>query len=123
SSARDTYLEGQVLTATPQRLRLMLLDAAVRYVRQAQAAWSEQNVGAALEFGERARAILSELTGAIRRDDTELTRRVLALYTYLYQSLATALLEQNPEPLSRIAELLDYERETWRQVCEQLAQG
>ena len=52
-----------------------------------------------------------------------ITRRVLALYTYLYQSLATALLEQNPEPLSRIAELLDYERETWRQVCEQLAQG
>ena len=35
---RDAYLETQVLTATPQRLRLMLIEGAIRKITAAQAA-------------------------------------------------------------------------------------
>ena len=37
ASPRDAYLETEVTTATPQRLRLMLIEAAIRRARAAQA--------------------------------------------------------------------------------------
>ena len=35
----NAYLEVQVLTATPQRLRLMLIAGAIRWARQALSCW------------------------------------------------------------------------------------
>lgn len=44
SSTSDAYLETQVLTATPQHLRLMLIEGAIRHIiplrsRSAKATW------------------------------------------------------------------------------------
>ena len=32
--AHESYLEAQVMTATPQKLRLMLIEGAIRFARQ-----------------------------------------------------------------------------------------
>ncbi len=37
--ARDAYLQTEVMTATPQKLQLMLIDAAIRFSRQALVHW------------------------------------------------------------------------------------
>ena len=49
SNARDTYLETQVKTATPQKLQLMLVEGAIRFAHQAIHHWEQQDEPAACE--------------------------------------------------------------------------
>lgn len=42
--AHNAYFESQVLTATPQRLRLMAIDGAIRFARQAAEHWRHERI-------------------------------------------------------------------------------
>ena len=60
----DAYLETQVLTASPERLHLMVVDAAIRFARQSFVALEEKNIEAAYLALTRSRSCISEiLTG------------------------------------------------------------
>ena len=65
SSTPEIYLEMQVGTATPQRLRLMLIEAALRQARRTLVLWSEGQSDAALEALIRCREIVGELIAVI----------------------------------------------------------
>ena len=43
SFAHNQYLETEVLTATPQRLHLLLIEAAMRFAERARRHWREGN--------------------------------------------------------------------------------
>lgn len=119
SLARDAYLENQILTAAPQQLRLMLIEGAVRFARQALCHWENaENEAAALAL-TRARGIVGELLSSLTADGSELTRRVAGLYLYLFQTLARAGVERDLARVREAIDVLDYERETWRLVCTQ----
>ena len=45
-AARDEYLSTEVLTASPQKLQLMLIDAAIRAASQAQSLWTGERTEA-----------------------------------------------------------------------------
>jgi flagellin-specific chaperone FliS len=47
AESHDTYLASQVMTASPQRLRLMLIEGAIRFGRQAAEAWTRKRFEAA----------------------------------------------------------------------------
>ena len=89
NSARESYLETQVLTATPQRLRLMLIEAALRFGRQAIECWEEQDCRAqrCVALG-RCNDILTELHGTIRSDNLAVIEHVKAIYQFLLVQLA-----------------------------------
>jgi len=42
ASAHESYLVTEVMTATPQKLQLMLIDAAIRSAEKARRLWHEQ---------------------------------------------------------------------------------
>jgi len=103
SSARDAYLENQILSAAPQQLRLMLIDGAIRFAPMLS----------------RARGIVGELMSSITPDGSELTRRVAGIYLFLFQTLAQAGVERDSRRVREAIEVLAYDRETWRRVCNQ----
>jgi flagellar secretion chaperone FliS len=119
-ATHEAYLETQVLTATPQRLRLMLIEAALRSARAAHAAWRENR----LEPGDQAvahcREILCELIGGIRPGESPTADRVLGIYLFLFTSLTTAQLARDFHRLGGIICVLEEEQETWREICQQL---
>ena len=43
ASARNHYLETEVLTATPQKLHLLLIEAAMRFAERARRHWRDGN--------------------------------------------------------------------------------
>ena len=47
SAARDEYLTTEVLTAAPQKLQLMLVEAAIRFGRRAELHWQNRENEAA----------------------------------------------------------------------------
>lgn len=117
---RNSYLESQVLTATPQKLRLMLIEAALGAARQALNYWNENLDPQATLALIRCREIVSELLAAVKPDDSELTRIVAGIYLFLFKTLAEAQLHRDPAKVDQAIMVLEIERETWREVCEQM---
>ena len=120
---RDTYLESQVRTATPQRLRLMLIEGALRFARQAEAAWSEPLEAAPMESLRRCRAILAELYGTVRKDALDIASQVADLYFFLYRQVVVAQADEDRQALADVIRVLEEERTTWQLVCEQLPEA
>lgn len=119
--AGSDYLETEVMTATPQRLQLMLLDAVIRSANQARYHFERQNYSAALTPNLRAQRIMGELLVRLNSESKdELVRRMAAVYLFIYRSLVAANLERSTSKLDDALRVLDVERETWRSVCEQL---
>ena len=119
--AHDAYFENQVLTATPQKLRWMAIDGAIRFARQAAEHWKG---GRIYEGGEAligCQRLLVELMSAVKPQRApELAGNVSSLYAYVSRLLNDARRARDPAKLNEVIEILEIDRETWRQVCEQL---
>ncbi len=116
--ARSTYLATQVMTASPQRLRLMLIDAALRSARQAEGAVSPDQPEQFAEGLERARNVVGELLGSIKPEKHPLNDTARALYGFIFRSLMQAQLQHSLPKLQDAIRVLEEERITWEQVCE-----
>ena len=120
TDACEIYLETQVQTATPQKLRLMLIEGALRFARRTQAGWSAGRIDEALESLIRTRDIISELMAGVEPDASPLTRQVNGLYTYLFSALTEAGQTRDEHQLAAVIRVLEEERETWQQLCERM---
>lgn len=116
--ARDAYLTTQVMTATPQKLQLLLIDAALRSAQQAQRHWSEGNDQAADEMLAHATEVVSELLASVGSAKSEISRRLSSLYLFLFRALSEAHLLRDEQKLADVMRVLRIERETWSLVCE-----
>jgi flagellar secretion chaperone FliS len=118
----DNYLITAVTTAPPQKLQLMLIDAAIQSVRGAQMHWQEKEIDLAKKCILRAaRIVRGILTGMDYNDKSELVGKVAAVYLYVHDALTRASAENYPHKLADALRVLEVERETWRQLCEKLA--
>ncbi len=118
----NAYLRTQVLTASPEQLRLMLLDGAIRFAQQAADGLAANDYEASYNGITQARAIVLELATSIRPDvDPELAERVQSVYMFLYAELIDASLHRDEARLAKAIELLHYERETWSLLMDKLA--
>lgn len=118
----NAYLRTQVLTASPEQLRLMLLDGALRFAQQAADGMANKDYEASYNGITQARAIVLELATSIRADvDRELAERVQSVYMYLYREMVDASLTRDQARLLKAIELLRYERETWAMLMDKVA--
>ena len=121
SSARGSYLETEVMTATPQKLQLMMIEAAIRAAQRTLLAWQEDQQETAGDSLVKAQQIMGELLASLNPEvDADLTRRVAAVYTFIFRRLAEAGIQRDEEKLADAIRILKIERETWLEVCKQL---
>ena len=119
----NAYLRTRVLTASPEELRLMLLDGAIKFAAQGRDGLVNRDYERVYDGFGQCRAILVELICGIRDEiDPELGGRVRALYSFLYSELVNASFEKDLERADRVIELLQYERETWSLLVAKLAE-
>ncbi len=123
SDAHNSYLESQVLTATPQKQRLMLIDGAMRFARQAMKLWEDNQEEQATEALESSRKIVSELLSSIDVQQDDLTQKVAAIYVFIFQKLAEAQWARSTKALQEVLDILAVERETWQLLCEQMPEA
>jgi flagellar protein FliS len=120
----NPYLRTKVLTASPQELRLMLLDGALRFAKQARKALEQDkpDIDTSYENLSRAEKIVLELQSAIKPQHApELCEQVSALYLYIYRLLVDTNMTRSTEPLNEAINLLTFERETWVMAMDKLA--
>lgn len=122
-SISSNYLETEVMTATPQKLQYMLIDAAIRYLGRAKLHRSEGRQEQACEALIRAQQIVTQiLTGLDHEIDPGLTKKVAAIYMFVFRSINEAQVSRDSSKIDDCVSVLEIERDTWRLVCEKLEQ-
>jgi flagellar protein FliS len=120
ASPRETYLATEVHTATPSKLRWMLIDGAIRRGEAACQLWQDGNELAATNALVKCHALVGELLGSARNDDSQLAGDVVRLYTYLFRTLTEAIRDHDRQKVGHVLTVLQVERETWQQVSQNL---
>ena len=115
--APRAYRESSILTAPPERLVVMLYDGARRFLAQAAHAMRERDVAQAGNRLQRAEAIIEELLATLNMSAGEVAERLEAIYVFSRRMLAEARLEQDPEKVEQVSELLGELREAWAEVA------
>ena len=122
SRSVNAYLRTRVLTARAEELRLILLEAALKFARQGRDAMARKEHEAQFNALSQCRDIVVELMTSVREDAApELVANVRSVYSYLYRTLVEAGFEKDLAKLDKVIELLEYERQTWELLIEKLA--
>jgi len=120
SIAHENYLETGVLTASPQKLQLLLIEAAIRSIhRGKQSAASGDQATASEHFIHAQDCIGQILAGLNYEGAADIVKKLAAVYVFVLRQLAEGAFERNEQKLDDAVRVLEVERETWRQVCEQ----
>lgn len=118
----NAYLRTKVMTASPEELRLMLLDGALRFARQGKEGLERKDFEAVFNGFSQCRNIITELIVTIRPDpDPELADRVRSLYAFIYSQLLEASLSKSMTHADEAIRLIEFERETWALLMKKVA--
>lgn len=122
SNPANAYLRTRVMSASPEELRLLLLDGALRFAGQAREGLARKDYEASYSGFTQCRAIILELINTIRPEHApEIAERAKAIYTFIYTELIESSLEKDIPRLEKAIELIEFERETWVMLMEQVA--
>jgi len=119
----NPYLKTKVLTASPQELRMMLYEGAIRFCRQGRTALEAKDYEGSYNGLMRAQKIVLELSTSMRPEAAEpgLCEKLEALYTYIYKRLVEANTGHEVSAVDEVIELLEYEKQTWQMLMDRLA--
>jgi flagellar secretion chaperone FliS len=122
--ASQSYFAHQILTASPAKLHLMLLDGASRFVQQAiMHLENDGDFDRATDATVRALKIMSELLGALNpTHDESLVKRVAGEYVFVIRALSEGNLRHDPEELRGALRVLEVQRATWQQLNQRLVE-
>lgn len=119
-SQRSQYLESKILTAPSHRLHLMLIEGAIRKAQEAEAALRRGDALAADAPAMRLIDIISEMLVGVRQNKSELNQQIAQLYVYMFRLAGEAKVHDDADKLVELLNLLEFERQTWQQVCDKL---
>ncbi len=105
---------------SPQRLRLILIEGAMRFATQTLQLWETDDYEAALEPMDRCRAVIAELMASIKSDHSEVARAVLGNYLFVFRELTESSISKDCERLQGVLKVLEVEQQTWQQVCVEM---
>ena len=118
---RDSYLETEILSASPMRLVELLYRGAIEAVRQARNAVDASNIAERNRQIARAHAILSELLSSLDHGrGGALSLELAELYDYMQRRLNDANFEQTTGPIEEVRRLLETLLDAWTTVSATL---
>jgi flagellar protein FliS len=117
ASSPNAYRESSVLTASRERLVVMLYDGACRFLAQAAVAMREGDIGGTHVKLRRAEAIISHLQHTLDMEQGEIPRNLLAIYLFCRRHLNRARVEKDPKKIEDVIRLLGQLRDAWEAIC------
>jgi flagellar protein FliS len=117
---QTSYLEAKIKTASPPRLHLMLIEGAIRFGRQAEEARQNGDTLGSSSALLRVIDILGELVAGVRKQKSDLNSQIADLYWFLFRRTSEAKINGDGAALAEVLQLLEYERQTWQQLCDKL---
>lgn len=113
------YQKTQVITASREKVLLMLYEGAIRFVKQAHAAMQEKKIAEKGRFISKATAILSELMATLDfKVGGQLAVDLENLYVFMIDKLIEGNIHNRPECLEQVEKLLVTLHTAWKDVIE-----
>lgn len=120
-SVADEYLETQVMTASPERLHLVVVETAIRFGRTAAEALDKRDFETAFHALNRSRACVNELLTCINCDpNPELGQQLKGLFLFVHRNLVRGDLLHDPQMIRDGLQILETHRETWLELMDRL---
>lgn len=113
----NPYLQQEVLSASPVRLRWMLITRAKELCEGVRALWSDGQTLLGDQWALRVREILGELLAGVT-DGNPASQKVADFYTFLLSKLAIVQRSRDIETLDTLRDLLAYEADTWKLLLD-----
>jgi flagellar secretion chaperone FliS len=114
-----SYLETQLRTSTPQKLRLMLIEGAIRFLQRAQLALESLDLESFANDLSRCRDIATELLLSIQlNSDLDFVRTTQGIYGFVLRELTQIQLHRDPVKIAGVLRVLTEDQITWSQVCD-----
>ncbi|MDR2642397.1 MAG: flagellar export chaperone FliS [Planctomycetaceae bacterium] len=119
NTARNNYLQAEVATATPQKLQLLLVEAAIKNIHRTKQAWQESRYDVGVETLTIAQDIISEILCSLDMEgNPAIAKQLASIYLFIFRRLAEGGMWHDETKLDDALRVLNSERETWRQVCD-----
>jgi flagellar protein FliS len=119
-NGHQRYLETAVETAHPARLVVMLYDGALRFLAQAKEAMEQHDYEQQNLYIQKTQRILAELISSLNfTAGGEIAANLFQIYTYLYNQLVQANINDDPSKVEHAITLLSELREAWDIVATQ----
>ncbi len=120
---RSVAAHSGVDAADPHRLIVMLMDGALERISSARGAMEHGQVDTRNHLIHRAVEIVQELRASLNMEaGGEIAANMADLYDYSSKQLVRANLENRPELLEEVANLLRQLRSAWIQIPAQMGQ-
>ncbi len=116
AAAKLAYTEASVMTASPERLVVMLYDGAIRFLHQSAAALRAGKRDTARERLRRATMIIDELNRSLDMSQGEIAVGLRSIYSFCSRHLIDSTLHADPEGYEKVAALLAELRESWAAI-------
>lgn len=119
----NAYLRTRVMTASPEELRLLLLEGAARFLRQGIDGLNAKDYERSFNGISQCRAIITELLTSVRPEYApDLVERIRSLYSFIYAELVEGSFSRDVPRLTKVLDLLEFERETWTLAIDKARQ-
>jgi len=116
-SSPRAYRNSAVLTATPERLVVMLYDGARRFLHQAAAATRESQIELAHVKLRAAEEIIAHLRETLDFDQGgDISPRLQSLYTFWLAHLMRARFDRDADKIDQVSAMLGQLRESWAAI-------
>ncbi|MBS1704534.1 MAG: flagellar export chaperone FliS [Armatimonadetes bacterium] len=116
----QVYQNTTVQSASPLQLVIMLYDGAVRSIKQGELAMANGDLYQQNHHLTKAQKIVAELIACLDLEKGgEVATNLFALYSYIYNELVQANVEDQTEPLQRSLQVLEGLRASWVELEKQ----
>jgi flagellar protein FliS len=121
SNPYKKYKETSVLSASKEKVLLMLYEAAIKFIKKAIQACERKDIAErGINIG-KAFDIVMELNNSLNHDMApELTKNLEQLYMFVSEQLTQANIKGNPKPLVDSLKVLETLYSGWQQAIEKL---
>jgi len=117
--AQKTYIEREVATATPQKIQLMLIEAAIKNIYRVKNHWENNDPEGAFQAITRIQDIVTEILCSLdMQSSPEIAQSLAGIYVFLFRKVVSVRGPENMATLDEVLKVLMVERQSWKEICE-----
>ncbi len=118
------YRKNAVNGASPVQLVVMLYDGALRFMEAGKAAMLRGDLPTQNHNLQKAQRIVLELMATLNMDQGgDISKNLMALYTFVLEQLVEANVQDSPEPIDHAMKTMSGLRESWAELERQQRTG
>lgn len=121
SNPFQKYKQTSVVSASPEKLLLMMYEGAIKFTKQAMRAAEEKNVAERCTMIGRAYDVVTELNNTLDHNvGGEISKNLEQLYMYITDQYTKANINGTVEPLANALKILETLYSGWQGAVEKV---